>query len=292
MALHAISFDKVGFTYQAGTPFAHQALFDISLTVDTGSYTAIVGHTGSGKSTLMQLADGLLRPSTGTVTVNGVTVTPGSSRRDLATLRAGIGFVFQLPENQLFAETILDDVMFGPLNLGQNKEEARQSARQSLSLVGLGKEFEDRSPFDLSGGQMRRVAIAGVLAMNPAILILDEPTAGLDSQGTSQMLALIERLHQQGTTILLVTHHMDQVAAYADQVVVIHQGRLAFQGTPRKLFADQQLLDDNALRLPEAVAFHHALQDGGVQLPGDVPLTLDELANKLAQELKGRDQNE
>ncbi|WP_295746605.1 energy-coupling factor transporter ATPase [uncultured Limosilactobacillus sp.] len=292
MALFTVNLKNVSFTYQAGTPFAHQALFDLSLRIKRGSYTAVVGHTGSGKSTIMQLIDGLLRPTEGTVTVNGATVTPSSSRRQLAALRSTTGFVFQLPEKQLFAETVIEDVMFGPLNNGQSPTEARQNARQALQAVGLGEEFDQQSPFDLSGGQMRRVAIAGVLAMKPLLLILDEPTAGLDSQGAMQMLELVDHLHRQGTTILLVTHQMEQVAAYADQVVVINHGRLAFQGEPRQLFTDKKLLAENALRWPTAVVFDHALRDGGVRLPGTVPLTIDELADKLAAQLKGRDQDE
>lgn len=292
MALCTVKLNQVDFTYQFGTPFAHQALFDLSLKIEHGSYTAVVGHTGSGKSTIMQLIDGLLRPTKGTVSVNGVTVSPSSSRRQLAALRATTGFVFQLPEKQLFAETVIEDVMFGPLNNGQSASAARENACQALQQVGLGKEFEQQSPFDLSGGQMRRVAIAGVLAVKPTLLILDEPTAGLDSQGARQILELVDRLHQQGTTILLVTHHMEQVATYADQVVVINHGRLAFQGTPRKLFADRKLLDENSLRWPAAVSFDHALRDGGVHLPGPVSLSLDELADKLATQLKGRDQDE
>ncbi len=291
MAVPAIKLKQVGFTYQAGTPFAHQAIEDFSLNIEEGTYTAIVGHTGSGKSTLMQLIDGLLRPTAGELTVNGKTVTASSSRRQLAQLRTTTGFVFQLPENQLFAETVLEDVMFGPLNLGQDRETAQKNARQALVTVGLSEELEQSSPFDLSGGQMRRVAIAGVLAMNPAILILDEPTAGLDSQGAKRMMALTAHLHQQGKTILLVTHHMEQVAAFADQVVVMNEGRLAFQGSPRELFSNQTMLDANGLRWPATVAFNQLLHDGGVDLPGPTPLTIDELADRLAEQLKGRDQN-
>ena len=291
MAVPAIKLKHVGFTYQAGTPFADQAIADFSLTIENGSFTAIVGHTGSGKSTLMQLVDGLLRPTAGEVTVNGQTVTSSSNRRQLAQLRTTTGFVFQLPENQLFAETVLEDVMFGPLNLGQGQEEAQKNASQALATVGISRKLEQSSPLDLSGGQMRRVAIAGVLAMNPAILILDEPTAGLDSLGAKQMMELTSRLHQQGKTILLVTHHMEQVAALADQVVVMNEGRLAFQGSPRELFENQQLLDANSLRWPAAVAFNQLLSEGGVDLPGPVPLTLDELADQLAGQLKGRDHN-
>lgn len=291
MAVPAIKLKQVGFTYQAGTPFAHKAIEDFSLIIEEGSLTAVVGHTGSGKSTLMQLIDGLLRPTAGEVTVNGKTVTSSSNRLELAQLRMTTGFVFQLPENQLFAETVLEDVMFGPLNLGQDQDTAKQNARQALTTVGISRELEQSSPFDLSGGQMRRVAIAGVLAMNPAILILDEPTAGLDSQGAKQMMALTDRLHQQGKTILLVTHHMEQVAALADQVVVMNQGRLAFQGSPRELFANPKMLDANSLRWPAAVAFNQLLNEGGITLPGPVPLTLEELADRLAEQLKGRDQN-
>lgn len=291
MAVSAVSFSQVNFTYQAGTPFAAQALFNLNFTIEEGSYTAVIGRTGSGKSTIMQLIDGLLKPTSGVIQVGSETAGPHASRRQLAALRQKTGFVFQFPESQLFADTVIDDVMFGPRNLGQGEATAQENAVGALQLVGIDERYYQRSPFDLSGGQMRRVAIAGVLAMKPSLLILDEPTAGLDSQGTRQMLALIARLHDEGTTILLVTHQMDQVAAYADTVLVMNAGRVAFQGSPRALFANQQLLDQNSLRWPETVAFARALAAGGVQLPQPAALTIDELADQLAGQLKGSEQD-
>lgn len=264
----------------------HQALAKLNLVIPSGSYTAIVGHTGSGKSTLVSLIDGLIKPSTGTIKVANTTVSSGAKRSDLAKLRQHVGFVFQFPEQQLFAETVRKDIAFGPENLGWSEEKVEAAVQNALKQVGLSNEVAERSPFMLSGGQMRRVAIAGVLAMEPEVLILDEPTAGLDARSTEQLMQLVDQLHQAGRTILLITHQMEQVAHYADQVVVMNHGQLVTATTPRKLFSDPQLLTANHLGQPAAVKIAQRLQEQGVDLP--LTLTMEELAEQLAPRLGGK----
>lgn len=271
------------------TNTSHQALADVDLTIPSGSYTALVGHTGSGKSTLLSLVDGLIRPSTGTVQIGEVTVDQNAKRADLAKLRQHVGFVFQFPEQQLFAETVAKDIAFGPENLGWSADKVAATVKHAMEAVGLAPELADRSPFMLSGGQMRRVAIAGVLAMEPAILILDEPTAGLDARSTDALLELVAQLHQRGRTILLITHQMDQAARYADQVVVMNHGRLVAATTPQHLFSDTKLLATNHLTRPAAVQISAALRARGIQL--SPALTLQELASQLAPRLGGGKNN-
>ena len=213
-----IILDNVGYTYQEGTPFASVALSDVSLTIEDGSYTAIIGHTGSGKSTILQLLNGLLVPTEGSVRVFDTLITSTSVNKQIRQIRKQVGLVFQFAENQIFEETVLKDVAFGPQNFGVSVEEAEAIAREKLALVGIDESLFERSPFELSGGQMRRVAIAGILAMEPSILVLDEPTAGLDPIGRKELMTLFKKLHQDGITIVLVTHLMDDVAEFADQV--------------------------------------------------------------------------
>ena len=271
------------------TNTSRQALADVDLTIPSGSYTALVGHTGSGKSTLVSLVDGLIRPSTGTVQIGEVTVDQNAKRADLAKLRQHVGFVFQFPEQQLFAETVAKDIAFGPENLGWSADKVAATVKHAMEAVGLAPELADRSPFMLSGGQMRRVAIAGVLAMEPAILILDEPTAGLDARSTDALLELVAQLHQRGRTILLITHQMDQAARYADQVVVMNHGRLVAATTPQHLFSDTKLLATNHLTQPAAVQISAALRARGIQL--SPALALQELASQLAPRLGGGKNN-
>ena len=201
-----IALENVSFTYQEGTPLASTALSDVSLTIEDGSYTALIGHTGSGKSTILQLLNGLLVPSQGSVRVFDTFITSTSKNKDIRQIRKRVGLVFQFAENQIFEETVLKDVAFGPKNFGVSEEDAEKIAREKLALVGIDESLFDRSPFELSGGQMRRVAIAGILAMEPAILVLDEPTAGLDPLGRKELMNLFKKLHQSGMTIVLVTH--------------------------------------------------------------------------------------
>lgn len=284
MAQPAIVIKNVGFTYSAIA--AHPALTDLNLTIEAGSFVGIVGHTGSGKSTLVSLIDGLTRPTSGTIQVGSVVVGANSSAKEMAALRQHVGYVFQFPEQQLFAETVAEDIAFGPTNLGWPDDQVQQAVHDALDLVGLPQSMAQRSPFALSGGQMRRVAIAGVLAMRPAILILDEPTAGLDAASTNQLLANVARLHAQGTTILLITHQMDQVAQYADQMVVMNQGQLVKAAPPQEVFADPDFLVANHLNLPAAVEINRQLRQAGVELPPT--MKMGDLADRLAARLGGQ----
>lgn len=278
----AISFEHVTYTYQAGTPMANTALTDVSFDVPDHGYLAIIGHTGSGKSTLIQELNALLKPTSGTVHVDDFTITPKTTNADLKPLRQHVGMVFQFPESQLFEETIRKDIAFGPQNFGMNETDANQLADEMLTTVGLDSSFADRSPFELSGGQMRRVAIAGVLAMRPQVLVLDEPTAGLDPRGREEMMTLFDRLHrEQGLTIVLVTHQMEDVAQYAEQVAVMRQGRLVKFGTPQKVFQDPDWLRVNQLDVPRAARFAQALAAKGVAWDR-LPLTAEQLADQLA----------
>jgi len=281
----AIEFKQVDFTYQPGTPFETKALTDINLTIPDGSYTALIGHTGSGKSTLLQHLDALLKPTSGTVTIGDRVITPTTSNKDLKSLRQHVGIVFQFPESQLFEETVAKDIAFGPQNFGASEADALKTAARMLTLVGLDADLLDRSPFDLSGGQMRRVAIAGVLAMQPKVLVLDEATAGLDPQGRLEMMEMFAKLrHEQNLTVVLVTHQMDDVANYADHVIVMDQGRVVKTGAPREIFKDPQWLVDHQLGLPKTTAFAQQLMARGLTFD-PMPLTEDELAADLVQQL-------
>lgn len=276
-----IRFEQVGFTYQPYSPFEQRVLFDIDLEIKEGSYTALVGHTGSGKSTLLQHLNALLKPTTGTVTIGERVIKPESDNKNLKPLRKKVGIVFQFPESQLFEETVARDIAFGPKNFGISEEEAKGLAQEYIQLVGLDESFLERSPFDLSGGQMRRVAIAGVLAMEPEVLVLDEPTAGLDPQGRKEMMEMFDRLHREkNMTIILVTHLMDDVANYADYVYVLEKGRLVKAGTPSVVFQDTAWLQEKQLGVPTATAFAEQLQARGLAFE-QLPLTADELADVL-----------
>ncbi|MFW2844490.1 energy-coupling factor ABC transporter ATP-binding protein [Lactiplantibacillus plantarum] len=281
----AITFKQVDFTYQPGTPFETKALTDINVTIPTGSYTALIGHTGSGKSTLLQHLNALLKPTSGTVTIGERVITPTTSNKDLKRLRQHVGIVFQFPESQLFEETVAKDIAFGPQNFGASEADALKTAAEMLALVGLDESLLTRSPFDLSGGQMRRVAIAGVLAMQPQVLVLDEPTAGLDPQGRLDMMEMFARLrHERDLTVVLVTHQMDDVANYADNVIVMDRGQIVKTGTPREIFKDPAWLTAHQLGLPKTTAFAHTLPKQGWQFD-EWPLTEDELAAAIVQQL-------
>lgn len=270
-----ITLRAVDYTYQEGTPFEGRALFGIDLAIADGSYTAVIGHTGSGKSTMMQLLNGLNIPTKGEAQVNGVTISAKSKPKSIKHLRQQVGLVFQFPESQLFEETVLKDVAFGPKNFGKTAEEAEAIAREKLALVGISDDLFDKNPFELSGGQMRRVAIAGILAMEPTVLVLDEPTAGLDPKGRRDLMALFSQLHASGMTIVLVTHLMDDVANHADQVYVLEAGRLVLSGTPQEIFQQVDLLREKQLGLPKVTAFAQRLRERG--LPIDcLPITIDD----------------
>ena len=275
-----IALENVSFTYQEGTPLASTALSDVSLTIEDGSYTALIGHTGSGKSTILQLLNGLLVPSQGSVRVFDTLITSTSKNKDIRQIRKQVGLVFQFAENQIFEETVLKDVAFGPQNFGVSEEDAVKIAREKLALVGIDESLFDRSPFELSGGQMRRVAIAGILAMEPAILVLDEPTAGLDPLGRKELMNLFKKLHQSGMTIVLVTHLMDDVAEYANQVYVMEKGRLVKFGKPSDVFQDVVFMEEVQLGLPKITAFCKRLTDRGVSFKR-LPIKIEEFKESL-----------
>lgn len=275
-----IALENVSFTYQEGTPLASTALSDVSLTIEDGSYTALIGHTGSGKSTILQLLNGLLVPSQGSVQVFDTLITSTSKNKDIRQIRKQVGLVFQFAENQIFEETVLKDVAFGPQNFGVSEEDAEQIAREKLALVGIDESLFDRSPFELSGGQMRRVAIAGILAMEPAILVLDEPTAGLDPLGRKELMTLFKKLHQSGMTIVLVTHLMDDVAEYANQVYVMEKGRLVKGGKPSDVFQDVVFMEEVQLGVPKITAFCKRLADRGVSFKR-LPIKIEEFKESL-----------
>ena len=275
-----IALENVSFTYQEGTPLASTALSDVSLTIEDGSYTALIGHTGSGKSTILQLLNGLLVPSQGSVRVFDTLITSTSKNKDIRQIRKQVGLVFQFAENQIFEETVLKDVAFGPQNFGVSEEDAEQIAREKLALVGIDESLLNRSPFELSGGQMRRVAIAGILAMEPAVLVLDEPTAGLDPLGRKELMNLFRKLHQSGMTIVLVTHLMDDVAEYANQVYVMEKGRLVKVGKPSDVFQDVVFMEEVQLGVPKITAFCKRLADRGVSFKR-LPIKIEEFKESL-----------
>ncbi len=275
-----IALENVSFTYQEGTPLASTALSDVSFTIEDGSYTALIGHTGSGKSTILQLLNGLLVPSQGSVRVFDTLITSTSKNKDIRQIRKQVGLVFQFAENQIFEETVLKDVAFGPQNFGVSEEDAEQIAREKLALVGIDESLFNRSPFELSGGQMRRVAIAGILAMEPSTLVLDEPTAGLDPLGRKELMNLFRKLHQSGMTIVLVTHLMDDVAEYANQVYVMEKGRLVKGGKPSDVFQDVVFMEEVQLGVPEITAFCKRLADRGVSFKR-LPIKIEEFKESL-----------
>lgn len=278
----------VGYSYGAGTPFESRALYDVNLAIPEGSYTALIGHTGSGKSTVTQHLNALLKPTTGTVTIGDRVIDSKTNNKNLKPIRKKVGIVFQFPESQLFEETIAKDIAFGPMNFGVSEEEALQLAKETLPLVGLDETFLDRSPFDLSGGQMRRVAIAGVLAMRPEVLILDEPTAGLDPAGRLEIMTMFKKLHEeQGISIVLVTHQMDDVATYADHVIIMEKGTVVKMGPPEEIFLDAEWLQEKQLGLPASLEFLQKFtQKTGIDFGDQRPLGTSRLAAAIIEKLK------
>lgn len=279
-----IRFKQVGFAYQAGTPFEMRALHDISFSIEDGSYVAIIGHTGSGKSTILQHLNALLKPTEGVVELGEKTIDSTTGNKDLKPLRKKVGIVFQFPEAQLFEETVEKDIAFGPKNFGVSEEEALKIAAEVVKTVGLPEDVLKKSPFDLSGGQMRRVAIAGVLAMKPEVLVLDEPTAGLDPKGRFEMMEMFYKLHKgQNLTIVLVTHQMNDVSDYANHVVVIEAGSVVKEGAPKEVFEDASWLLEKQLGVPTTLAFVEKLKSKGWNTT-KMPLTLEELADAILEE--------
>lgn len=280
----SIELKNVSYLYSPGTVYEMRALEDINLTIPEDQFIGLIGHTGSGKSTLIQMFNGLLRPTGGTVYYNGKNIwDEGFSRKDL---RGQVGLVFQYPEYQLFEVDVLKDVCFGPKNQGLDPAAAEKRAREALEHVGVPEEIYDRSPFELSGGQKKRVAIAGVLAMDPRILILDEPTAGLDPGGRDEILEQIASLHKKrGITIVLVSHSMEDIARYVQRIVVLDRGRVAFDDTPRRVFSHYRELEQMGLAAPQITYVMHDLKERG--LPVDVEaLTVEEAKNSILKALK------
>lgn len=281
-----IQFKDVDFTYQPNTPFEKKVLHNINFTIKEGSYTAIVGHTGSGKSTLIQHLNALKSPTNGSVWLGDLEITAGKKHDSLKKIREKVGIVFQFPEAQLFEETVGQDIAFGPQNFGLSEEEALKKAKQILPLVGLDESFMDRSPFDLSGGQMRRVAIAGVLVMEPEVLVLDEPTAGLDPQGQIELMNLFTKLHEEkNITIVLVTHQMEDVARYANHMLVLNEGHLVAEDSPKIIFQKEEWLESIHLGLPHSVSFANKLAANENWDFKELPLTLDQLTIQIMAKL-------
>lgn len=287
-----IIFKDVGFAYSAGTPFESRALYDVNLQIPSGSYTALIGHTGSGKSTVTQHLNALLKPTEGTVTIGDRIITKETSNKNLKFLRKKVAIVFQFPESQLFEETIAKDIAFGPMNFGVSEEEAMKIVKRVLPMVGLDESFMERSPFDLSGGQMRRVAIAGVLAMDPEVLVLDEPTAGLDPAGRREIMTMFNRLHkEQNISIVLVTHQMDDVASYADHVIIMEQGQVVKMGPPAEIFLDAEWLQEKQLGLPASLQFMQMFSEKtGVDFGDERPLGTERLAQTIIKKLKAQEE--
>lgn len=281
----SIQVNNLTHIYSEGLPHESIAIDDVTFSAEDGEFIGIIGHTGSGKSTLVQHLNGILKPNSGNIIVGGVDITdPDVVMRDI---RTKIGLVFQYPEYQLFEETVEKDVSFGPANLGLNEAEIAERVREALGLVGLDYEqIKDRSPFDLSGGQKRRVAIAGVIAMKPEVLILDEPTAGLDPKAHRDVLEMIEKIHaHENNIIILVSHNMNDIASMADKVLVMDKGKLAMQGTPKEVFAEEEKLDSIGLALPQSAQLMKMAREKGLDFQGSF-LTLDEVEDALYNYLK------
>lgn len=253
-----IKFENVSYVYSSGTPFEKTALHEINLNIEKGELLGIIGHTGSGKSTMVQLMNALLLPTGGAVSVEGKATTDRGT--NLRQVRATIGMVFQYPEHQLFEETIGQEIAFGPKNQGLSQQEVDERVKWAMETVGIPMEWREKSPFDLSGGQKRRVAIAGVLAMRPKVLILDEPTAGLDPKARSDLFREIVQMHEQmGITIILVSHSMEDIASIADRIIVMHKGAIKFNGTPEQVFSNIEELEKIGLDVPEVTRLTHRL---------------------------------
>ena len=279
----SIRFEKVDHVYSPNTPFAFQALTDVSLELTEGKITAVIGATGSGKTTLVQHLNGLLLPSGGSVTVGEQTIKAGEKLKNIKQLRREVGLVFQFAEYQLFEETVLKDVAFGPQNFGVDELTATETAKVALKTVGIGEEDFEKSPLELSGGQKRRVAIAGILAMQPRVLVLDEPTAGLDPQGARSMMELFRKLNrEQKITVIIVTHNMEHVLEYCDEVVILEKGKLIFHDSARAFFEHPQFMERARIDAPNIIRFREMCRQKGLELSPDI-LTVQQLAREIAK---------
>lgn len=264
-----IEIKNLNYIYQPGMPYEHHALDNINLVIPDGDFLAIIGHTGSGKSTLIQHLNGLIKPTNGEIIVNGINVTDPKVK--LMDLRKKVGLVFQYPEHQLFEETVYKDVAFGPKNMGLSDDEIEKRVKEAIKLVNISEELLDKSPFELSGGQKRRVAIAGVLSMHPEILILDEPTAGLDPQGRDSLLDLLEDLHKNSSmTIILVSHSMEDVAKIAKNIVVMNKGKVYMHASVSEVFSKGEELTKIGLDVPQITTLFNKLINMGAKLPKDI----------------------
>ena len=280
----SIKLEHINYVYSPGTAYEKHALKDINLEIPHGQFVGIIGHTGSGKSTLIQHLNGLVKATDGALYYNGENIyAEGYNMREL---RNQVGLVFQYPEHQLFEVDVLSDVCFGPKNQGCSEEEAKQRALEALQLVGLKEKYYDRSPFDLSGGQKRRAAIAGVLAMNPKVLVLDEPTAGLDPKGRDEILDQIAYLHKTcDMTVILVSHSMEDIAKYVDRIIVMNHGHVAFDDVPKKVFEHYEELERIGLSAPQVTYIMHELKARGLDVPADVT-TIEEATEAILAALK------
>ena len=280
----SIELKNITYTYSPGTAYEIHALKDVNLEIPDGQFIGVIGHTGSGKSTLIQHLNALIRPTSGTVLYNGEDV--WEEKYDRRNLRSQIGLVFQYPEHQLFESDVLSDVCFGPMNQGMSREEAETEAKKALLQVGFKEKNFSKSPFELSGGQKKRVAIAGVLAMNPKILILDEPTAGLDPKGRDEILDQISELHKvRGITIILVSHSMEDVAKYVERLIVVNRGQIAFDDNPREVFSHYKELEAMGLAAPQITYIMHALKQNGLKVDPNAT-TVEEARDDILRALK------
>lgn len=280
----SITIKNLTHIYNEGMPFEKTALKDINIEINTGEFVGIIGHTGSGKSTLIQMFNGLLKPTKGEVIINGQNI--HGDKVNKKEVRQKVGLVFQYPEYQLFEMTIKADVAFGPKNLGLSEAEVNERVKYALEAVGLDESYYEKSPFELSGGQKRRVAIAGVLAMKPDVLILDEPTAGLDPKGRNELFEQLQKMHKElGLTIVLISHSMEDVARYVMKLFVLYKGEVAYQGTPREVFAHGKKLEEIGLAMPQIRYVMEALKAKGMNIDEDV-LTVEEAASQLIKYLR------
>ncbi len=280
----SIAFKNVDYIYSENTPFSYHALKDVNLEIPQGSFTALIGHTGSGKSTLIQHINALLKPTHGQVQIDDFLISATDKPDKLKPLRKKAGLVFQFPEYQLFEETIEKDIIFGPMNFGMSEEEAKKIAGEMLERVGLDRSYLSKSPFDLSGGQKRRIAIAGILAMNPDILVLDEPTAGLDPQGAKDMLDLFKSFQESGKSVIMVSHDMNQVLEYCDHVVVMNKGKVERHCRVEELFDEGEYLQSLSIDLPIITSFIESLNAQGFSIDHtikDVPALIEALGGEL-----------
>lgn len=281
-----IRFENVGYTYSTGTPYEYKALHDVNLEIEEGKITAIIGMTGSGKSTLVQHLNALLVPDEGKIEIMDRTITAGEKPKNLKPLRGEVGLVFQFPEYQLFEETVLKDVAFGPKNFGASEADALERAKKAMAMVGLETRHYEKSPLELSGGQKRRVAIAGILAMDPKVLVLDEPTAGLDPLGTVSMMSLFSRLNREmHKTILIVTHDMEQVFTYCDRVVVVENGTIRAHMSKDEFFADSSLCRSMNILPPAIIRMKDLLCEAGFEIDPKIH-DIDALASSIARQVK------